>query len=347
MNWVARTGFVRNFWLNSDFRTSMKRKILPAAMILLLSGAVAASGDQRISLLPKLQPGKTLTYLVHCRGYKNVKTESSVAVPLAPAPSEIDADGLLRIEIVDVQRMSDRTAVQARGQILPRPPASADAATTVQKSSANPQNQALASKSIEFTISLDGSAEKVIGLEELDPADQEVWRAWLARFAAAWTIPAQRAKIGDKWSAEQPEPASSPIVALVWVRDSTYVRNEPCRSAQRSAAGEIFPSGGPEETCAVLLTTARLVQNSSSKDATPEDFKLHELKTTGTAKGANEIITYISLTTGLVVRATEDANQQMDVVVTRADGSNRVHYNVNAKSQSEVLLVTETPPSRP
>ena len=93
--------------------------------------------------------------------------------------------------------------------------------------------------------------------------------------------------------------------------------------------------------CAVLLTIATLAQKSSPKDATPEDFKLHQLKTMGTAKGSNELITYISLTTGLVVRATEDATQQMDVVVAKADGSNGVHYNVDAKSNLEVLLLTE------
>src|SRR5216684_2362385 len=111
--------------------------------------------------------------------------------------------------------------------------------------------------------------------------------------------------------------------------------------------GNVSPSSGPSDTCAVLLTTAKLKQNSSSKDATPEDFKLHELRTMGTAKGTNEIITYISLKSGLVVRATEETSQFMDVVVAQADGSNRVHYNVDAKSRSEVLLVTETPLNRP
>jgi len=62
----------------------------------------------------------------------------------------------------------------------------------------------------------------------------------------------------------------------------------------------------------------------------------------GTAKGSNEIITYISLSTGLVVRATEDAAQQMDVVVAKADGSNGVRYSVDAKSQLEVLLLMES-----
>ena len=97
----------------------------------------------------------------------------------------------------------------------------------------------------------------------------------------------------------------------------------------------------------MLLTTAKLVQKSSPKDATPEDFKLHQLKTMGTAKGSNEIITYISLTTGLVVRATEDATQQMDVLIAKADGSNGVRYNVDAKSQLEVLLLTQAPQAPP
>jgi hypothetical protein len=97
----------------------------------------------------------------------------------------------------------------------------------------------------------------------------------------------------------------------------------------------------------VLLTSASLKQKSSPKDATPDDFKIHDLKTTGTARGANEIITYISLTTGLVIRATENASQLMDVTVTKTDGSNRVRYNVDANSHSEVLLVFAAPVIRP
>jgi hypothetical protein len=32
----------------------------------------------------------------------------------------------------------------------------------------------------------------------------------------------------------------------------------------------------------------------------------------------------------------------MNVTVAKADGSNRVHYDVNAKSHSEVVLVVQT-----
>jgi hypothetical protein len=200
---------------------------------------------------------------------------------------------------------------------------------------------------IEFTISSTGSFEQLFELDTLTPDQQQAWQEWAARFAAAWAFPARGAKIGEKWKSEDPEPGASPIAALSWLRDSSYVRNELCRASQLSSSGEISPSNGPYDSCAVLLTNARLMQKSSPKDSTPEDFKIRELKTMGTAKGSNEMITYISLTTGLVVRATEEASQHMDVIVAKTDGSNRVHYNVDATSHSEVLLVTEPPSATP
>jgi hypothetical protein len=202
-------------------------------------------------------------------------------------------------------------------------------------------------KSIEFTISLDGSVNNVKGLDSLFPDQQQAWQQWVARFALAWTLPANGIKSGEKWKSEQVEQVGAPIAGLNWARESMYVRDEPCQASQLSIMGDVSASNGPPETCAVLLTLAKLKRNSSSKDTTPEDFKLHELRTMGTAKGTGEIITYISVKSGLVVRATEETSQFMDVVVAKADGSNRVHYNVDAKSHAEVLLVTETPLNRP
>lgn len=316
----------------------------------LLFGAVVAafSAERRVDLLPRLQPGQTLLYLVRCRASKNVKTESKVALPMAPTGSQLDARGLLRIEILDVQHSNNgRQPIRARCRFLTPKPAAKTKSPAAQTQPSGLQQNGAAQKSIEFAISADGAAEKISGFDELSPDEQQIWQEWLERFAVAWAIPSAREKVGEKWKGEWPVRAPSPIAALVWVRNSSYVRNERCRAAQLSATGDISPLAGLPDTCAVLLTTAKLDQKSSSKDATPEDYKLHELKTVGTAKGTNEIITYISLTTGLVVRATEDANQQMDVVVAKADGSNGVHYNVTAKSQSEVLLVTEPPSTHP
>jgi hypothetical protein len=251
------------------------------------------------------------------------------------------------VEVLDVQQSGSKASIQARGQFLTldsgvwlkRP---GDKRPDWDKQRVDPDG-----KSIEFTILADGSVNGVKGLDSLNPEQQQAWQQWVARFALAWTLPANGMKFGEKWKSEQAEQAGSPIAGLNWARESIYVRDEPCQASQLSIMGDVTASSDPSDTCAVLLTTAALKQKSSSKEATPDDFKLHELRTMGTAKGTNEIITYISLKSGLVVRATEETSQFMDVMVAKADGSNRVHYNVDAKSHSEVLLVTETPLNRP
>ena len=319
----------------------MKRTFLLFTSMVLSAAFSAPSRDERVRLLPKLHAGQTLTYLIRYRSAKNVRTESHVAVPLAPTAEQVDAHGLLRIEVLQVEPAGERLALYARGQFLNddfRVPAAKPAGER-SKFTATPLSPE--GNPVEFTISPEGGAKKITGLDSLSPEQQRIWQEWLARFAVAWAIPATRAKIGDKWKIEQPEPAISPVAALGWTRDSSYVRNEPCSPAELSTTGEATFSSGPMDHCAVLLTVATLGQKSSPKDSTPEDFKLHQLKTMGTAKGSNQLITYISLTTGLVVRSTEEASQQMDVVISKADGSNGVHYRVDATSDLEVLLLTE------
>ena len=325
----------------------MKRTTHLTFGLLLLAVFPSRAGDRPVHLIPNLHVGQKVIYLIEYRSDKDVKTESRVVSPMAPNAAQLDAHGLLQIEVLDLQPAGSKLTIQARGRFL-----TLDSGVWLKKDGDKKPNWNVQrfdpdAKTLEFAISADGSVEKVTGLDSLFPEQQQAWQEWVARFALAWTLPADGLKIGQKWRSEQAEPAKSPIAALYWTRESIYVRNEPCHAGELSIAGEISPASGPSDTCAVLMTTATLKQKSSPKDATPEDFKLRELKTMGTAKGTNEVITYISLTTGLVVRATEEARQQMDVVVAMADGSNRVHYNVNATSHSEVRLVTETPLTQP
>ncbi len=325
----------------------MTRKLQRIAGLLLLAAATVCAGDRRVHLIPKLQPGQTITYLIRFQSDKTVKTESKVVAPMVPNAAQIDAHGLLRIEILDVQQTATRPVIHARGQFLTLDTGVWIKGPREKKPNWDKQRVDPEEKSIEFTISPDGSVDKVKGVDSLFPEQQQAWQQWVARFALAWTLPPNGMRSGEKWKSEQAEESSTPIAGLQWARDSTYVRDEPCQASQLSLMGDVSPSSGPSDTCAVLLTTAKLKQNSSSKDATPEDFKLHELRTMGTAKGTNEIITYVSLKSGLVVRATEEATQFMDVVVVKSDGSNRVHFNVDAKSHAQVLLVTETPLNQP
>jgi hypothetical protein len=45
------------------------------------------------------------------------------------------------------------------------------------------------------------------------------------------------------------------------------------------------------------------------------------------------------------VRVKEDAKQFMDVVIAKTDGSNQVHYNVDAARHTEILLLADAAPA--
>jgi hypothetical protein len=324
----------------------MKNPFRMTVPILLLATSALAAGSG-IKLVPNLQPSQRINYLIRYQSEKNVKTEGAFAAPMAPSSAQMDSRALLEVEVLDVQSMGNTLALHARARFLALdssdlPKKSGDKKPDLERQPIDPQ-----SKAIEFTISSEGLVEKVQGLDSFLPEQQQAWQEWVARFALAWTFPKEGVKPGGKWKSEQVEKAVVPIAGLNWERESTYVGNEPCHATFLSGTGEASRSAAPSDTCAVVLTTATLKQKSSAEDATPEDFKRHDLHTEGTATGHNEIITYISLQNGMLVRATEQANQSMDVVVALADRSNSVHYNVNATSHSEVLLVTDSPLAHP
>jgi hypothetical protein len=167
---------------------------------------------------------------------------------------------------------------------------------------------------VEFRIGADGDLAQEEGLDELDAEQRVAWQFWVARFALGWALPLDGVKPGDKWKTREDEKAGSHDDACPMIAT---------------------------ETCAVFLTEATLKQKSSPKDATPDDYKVRELKTMGSVKGKNETITYISRKTGLLMRATEDAQQEMNVVIMKTDGSNGVHYKLGATSHQEAVLVVD------
>ncbi len=294
----------------------------------------------RISLFPRLHAGDRLTYLVQYRIQKNVKTESRVVTPSGPQDARTDAQWILHLEILDVHPQGDRASIHARSQFQ-----SVDSLASAKPFAAGkavfhspaPSEEA---KFVEFTILPDGHAQFVTGLDALFPEQREAWQQWLRQFAIAAVFPPGGVRRGQTWKSTEPEQAQSPIDKLQWEKTVTYVRDEPCSPTQLGETAAAATS--PRETCAVVLTKAVLKQKSSPKDTTPSDFKLHALHTTGNATGANETISYITLGSGLLMRVTEDAKQFMDVVIAKSDGTNQVHYNVDAASHSEVLLLAPT-----
>ena len=96
----------------------MRRNLVPIAGLLLVAAATLCAGDRRVHLLPQLQPGQTVIYLIRFQSDKTVKTESRVIAPMVPNAAQMDAHGLLRVEILGVQQTATRPAIHARGQFL-------------------------------------------------------------------------------------------------------------------------------------------------------------------------------------------------------------------------------------
>jgi hypothetical protein len=334
---------------NRSARSS--RFVLRLLGCLLVFAAWSASHTEgrnnRVSVLPKLRPGQTLSYEISYHSDKQVKSQSSLMVADPSSSAKTDVHALLHLEILGIESQGERSFIRARtrfeilnsGLHLNIPQRELVPAQT--------QRQNLDAKAVEFTILPGGRVDEVKGLDDLFPEQQQAWQEWMSRFALAEAVPVGGIKISQKWKSEEAEKTPSPIARLVWARESTYVRDESCRPVQITVTGELADSDAQPETCAVILTTAALKQQSSTANATPEDFQLHELRTSGTARGTNHIVTYISLKTGLMVRSTEEADQQMDVTVAKKDGTNRVRYGVRAKSQSQVLLVSDTALTHP
>ena len=157
------------------------------------------------------------------------------------------------------------------------------------------------------------------------------------------TFPTAGTHAGQKWQTTEPEADPSPIAELFWTKKYEYVRDAPCLTdADLQKATPTSPVS-TANVCAVVVIQSTLRQRSSSKNSTPDDYKVRNLKTSGSASGKNDTILYFALSSGLMVRSTEDAQQSMDVLVALADGSNAVRYTLDAKSHSDILLLPDSP----
>src|SRR5260370_29959117 len=145
----------------------MRSKLQRTAGLLLLAVATLCAGDKRINLIPKLQPRQTITYLIRFQSDKTIKTESKVVAPMAPDAAQIDAHGLLRVEILDVQEIGGKVGIHARAQFLTLDTAVSVKGPGDKKPDWDKQRVEPHGKSIEITISLDVAVKDIKGLSYL------------------------------------------------------------------------------------------------------------------------------------------------------------------------------------
>lgn len=323
--------------------------ILPLCAVALAeeaAGPARGSPPKRVDLFPRLRAGEVFHYKIVSHAVTSADTQSVIVDPTAQGRSEVTVEALLRIEVLSVQPQGTRATIRLR-TTWEQLESSPQARVPVPEGANETQRGGLEGKSIEFMLQPDGKVSDVSGLDKLSPEQQKAWRDWASQVSLASAYTEKGIRQGQKWKSEEAAEGPAAVKGLIWRRESAYVRDEPCRAMQLTLQQGPAEGSGEPETCAVLLTTARLEQKSSPKDATPEEYRRHDLRTSGRVQGTSETISYVSLTSGLVVRLTETGQQSLDITIAKADGSNKVHYKAEAKSHSQYLLVVGSPLAQP
>ncbi|HET9801748.1 MAG TPA: hypothetical protein VFP96_00795 [Candidatus Acidoferrum sp.] len=319
----------------------MNRTSFTLAMLLLAVLAPLAAAQKNLSA-PSFKPGDTLFYRIHLKIDRDIKTVSALSLPQAPTQAEADVQGILQLEVLPPISVASpgfrfRTwflALAGDSNVRPPPGASSDATKPPPADNKN--------KFVDCILTPTGEIDQITGLDALATEQQQAWREWATRFSSAFLIASEKRKRGEKWTADDPETAPSPIAELHWQKKSQYVQDEPCAPLKFTRSGE-FQRAANSDSCAAILSTATLLQKSSPKDSTPPDYKEHNLRTSGTANGTDDVLLSISRKNGCLIRATQSATQKMDTLIALADGSTQVRYNITATATSSVELVTDLP----
>lgn len=322
----------------------MTRPRLPLLLLLFPALATPALAQKNLAS-PIFKPGDTSFYRIHLKIDRDIRTQSAFSIPDFPMAANLDVEGILQVEVLPASASASPPAIpqvtRLRTWFLSLVSDIAILPRGSKSDGGSGQRVPAEDKFVDGTLLPSGEFTDISGLDQLAPEQQQAWREWATQFSAAVLIATQKRKSGEKWSSEEPETSPSPIADLRWKKTSHYVRDEPCTTLKFAAGG--FQTARSPDSCAAISSAASLLQKSSPKDATPPDYKQHDLRTSGTASGANDVLFSISRASGRLVRATQTAKQHMDVVILQTASSTQVHYNINATATSSIELISDLP----
>ena len=326
-------------------RRDVRRYFLVAvACLAFLALSLRAAPSNRVHLFPRFTPGQTLRYQIETRTAANSKMETPIENPEAASKSKETVSLILRLEILNPLPGNND------------PPGSVHIRATYEKSSATFESDAydpggsnipdqyknLEGRSLEYTIEPDGQLVHLAGIDDLlaNRSVAENVHSWMNGLSSSARIPKEGIEVGQKWSSERPIEGVA-LGGLIWRNQSTYLRDEPCNSTDGppKAAGTAQPESA---SCAVIVTQFKVNRNG---DTTPDDYARQALDTSGTWTGSGGSLETISLSTGILIRSTQTATQNMDVQILSTRSGSKMHYTGHVESQSEISLLTGAPPS--
>ncbi|MGC2330316.1 MAG: hypothetical protein WA581_02590 [Candidatus Acidiferrales bacterium] len=331
------------FHLSPQFLAVRSRLFTIAVLIALPTAAFA---NQRARLIPQFIPGEIFHYQIESHTTTTVKNTTPIADPESGSRSTQTLDLLVRLDVLS----------PAPGP----PPGATHFRVTYEKSHAEAhsdvfdpsgpsfedQYSRIEGRSFDFTLDANGTIANFKGLDDIFPnrSTAEPAYSWIDGLFPGSRFPRDGVSVSQKWKNERLV-TGMPLDDLVWLSDSTYLRNESCNASTAAAAAK--PAGNQQSTaapaCATILLHYHMSRRGSPKsDATPPDYVKNGLRTSGTWTGSGDSLDSISLATGLLVSSTENSTQQIDYEITSASSGSSVRRKGHVQSQLIITLIPDS-----
>ncbi|HEY4580920.1 MAG TPA: hypothetical protein VIG89_07770 [Candidatus Acidoferrales bacterium] len=317
----------------------------------------AAQAPALVSLQARFTPGQVMRYRIALESTSATRQSGLVQDPQGPAQLTVTWDATVRLEVFAAESGAGRPLSPAGSRAAGAGPIRLhityeQSAATVRSDTPEPRSEEikqqyaqLAGRSVEFTIAADGRVSGVHGLDGLlsDENARAAVQQWIVQLSAGAATPPGGVIPGQKWSSTQP--ADLPLAGLSWRTDASYLRNEPCRTANPQNATAI----SDRQDCAVILARLALLTTRSLRDPTPDEYRRNGLRTSGRWTGSGESLMYVSLDTGWVVSSTQESTQQMDVTISGspAGRGSTVRQSGAVTTRSQVFLLNDVPAPAP
>jgi len=318
---------------------------LVAAIATLLGSPLAVAGNQKTHLTPKFIPGEIFRYQIESHTVDTVKTTSPISDPESGSRTTQALDLVVRLDILSPAPGSAPGSTHFRVTYEKSHAEAESDAFDPNGSSFESQYDHIEGSSFDFTLNPGGAITDLKGLDKIFPnrATAEPAYSWIDSLFPANYFPRDGISVGQKWKTERPV-AGMPLDDLVWLNDSTYLRDESCNASAESAEKPAAdpPANKPPDCAAILMRYHMTRHGSPHSDATPLSYRQNGLRTSGSWVGTGDSLDSISLATGLVVSSTANSTQDVDYRITSARSGSTVHRKGRVQTQLIITLIPDS-----
>lgn len=314
-----------------------------AALLMVLP--ITARANEKTHLTPKFIPGEIFHYQIESHTVDTVKTTTPIADPESGSRTTQLLSLLVRLDVLSPMPGSAPGSTHFRVTYEKSRAEAESDAFDPNGSSFEKQYDHIEGQYFDFTLNPDGAITDLRGLDKIfsNRSTAEPAYSWIDSLFPGSYFPRDGISIGQKWKSEHPV-TDMPLDDLVWLSDSTYLRDESCTASADAlvAPAANSPASKPPDCAAILVRYHMSRRGSPHSDATPPTYRQNGLRSSGSWVGTGDSLVSISLATGLLVSSTANSTQDVDYQIASARSGSSVHRKGRVQTQLIITLVPDS-----